>query len=303
MAVDPPRPKAMPLKALRAFEAAARHESFVLAGEELLVTPGAIAQQIKLLEEWAGCRLFERKAQGVRLSDVGRAALPSLTAAFDALGVSAQELRRAGMPGSIRIAALPSVAQLWLSPRLPALRAHFPELLISVTALERPPNLQRESFDLALFFLNEVPEGAECSVLAEDRLFPVCTPELAQKLKQRAEPSHDVLLHDETWREDWPEWLRAARAHSGRHRHTSDGHAGPLFSLYSLAVQAAIDGAGLLIGHQPLVESALARGRLVQAFKFSLPSDKPLCALVSKQGREDEISRQVVQWLKQDAAT
>lgn len=300
MAIDPPRPKAMPLRALRAFEAAARHESFVLAGEELSVTPGAIAQQIKLLEDWAGCRLFERRAQGVRLSDQGRAVLPSLTAAFDALGASAQELRRAGMPGSIRIAALPSVAQLWLSPRLPGLRAAFPELLISVTALEQPPNLQRESFDLALFFVNEVPDGVSCSVLAEDRLFPVCTPEIARKLKRSAGPSHDVLLHDETWREDWSEWLQAARAHSGKHRHSSDGRSGPVFSLYSLAVQAAIDGAGLLIGHEPLVAGTLARGRLVQAFSFSLPSDKPLCALYHPKGAESGLCKQVIERLRTD---
>lgn len=301
VAVDPPRPKAIPLKALRAFEAAARHESFVLAGEELAVTPGAIAQQIKVLEDWAGCRLFERKPQGVRLTDLGRAALPELSSALDDLGGVAQRLRRAGMPGSIRIAALPSVAQLWLSPRLPSLRAAFPDLLISVTALEQPPNLQRESFDIALFFLNSVPDATDCAVLCEDRLFPVCTPELAEKLKRAGTPSHDVLLHDETWREDWPEWLEAARAHSGRHRHASDGRSGPVFSLYSLAVQAAIDGAGLLIGHQPLVEAALARGRLAQAFKFSLPSDKPLCAIYPRDSVESETSRRVVDWLKQQA--
>ncbi len=298
MAVDPPRPKAIPLKALRAFEAAARHESFVLAGEELGVTPGAIAQQIKTLEDWAACRLFERKAQGVRLTELGRAALPDLTSALDDLGGVAQRLRRAGMPGSIRIAALPSVAQLWLSPRLPALRAAFPELLISVTALEQPPNLQRESFDLALFFLNEMPDSVDCTVLCEDRLFPVCTPELAERIKRTGTPSHDVLLHDETWREDWPEWLQAARAHSGRHRHASDGRSGPVFSLYSLAVQAAIDGAGLLMGHQPLIEAAMARGRLVQTFKFSLPSDKPLCAITPRDSVESETSRQLVAWLK-----
>ena len=298
LAIDPPRPKAMPLKALRAFEAAARHESFALAGEELAVTPGAIAQQIKLLEEWAGCKLFERKAQGVNLTDLGRDALPDLSSALDDLGSVAQRLRRAGMPGSIRIAALPSVAQLWLSPRLPALRSAFPDLLVSVTALEQPPNLQRESFDLALFFLNEVPEAVDCTVLCEDRLFPVCTPVLAEKLKRAGTPSHDVLLHDETWRQDWPEWLQAARTHSGRHRHASDGRSGPVFSLYSLAVQAAIDGAGLLIGHQPLVESALARGRLVQAFTFSLPSEKPLCALYPKDSVESSLCAQVVAWLR-----
>jgi LysR family glycine cleavage system transcriptional activator len=298
MAVDPPRPKALPLKALRAFEAAARHESFVLAAEELAVTPGAIAQQIKTLEIWADCRLFERKARGVRLTEAGLAALPELSAAFDALGTAAQKLRHAGLPGAIRIAALPSVAQLWLSPRLPALRTAFPELLISVTALEKPPNLQRESFDLALFFLKDAPKGTHCSLLTEDRLTAVCAPAVAQRLANSDRPSQDALIHDETWREDWANWLQAAREATGRDLHSGNPRRGPVFSLYSLAVQAAIDGAGLLIGHRPLVAQTIERGRLVEVFGFSLPSDAPLCALSPKDSTENETSSQVIEWLK-----
>ena len=186
MSVTPPRPKGPPLNALRAFEAAARLSSFSRAADELCVTPGAVAQQVKALEDWAGARLFNRHAQGVRLTPPGRAVAPSLGKAFDRLADAAHLLRRTTAPDDIRIAALPSVAQLWLSPRLPAIRRSSPGLSISVTAMERPPNLMREPFDLSIFF-DASPAGGqtkatETLVLATDRLFPVCAPEIAARL-------------------------------------------------------------------------------------------------------------------------
>ena len=120
MTVSPPRPKGPPLNALRAFEAAARRGSFSAAADELCVTPGAVAQQVKSLEAWAGARLFLRHAQGVELTALGLDVLPGFVAAFDRLGEAAQALRSQAAPDTIGIAALPSIAQLWLSPRLPA---------------------------------------------------------------------------------------------------------------------------------------------------------------------------------------
>ena len=126
MTLSPPRPPAIPLTALRAFEAAARHESFPRAAEELGVTPGAIAQQIKKLEGWLGVQLFGRHAQGVSLTPEAARALPALTQGFDTLGQAVQGLRQGAATTTVRIAALPAVAQLWLSPRLSALRAQVP---------------------------------------------------------------------------------------------------------------------------------------------------------------------------------
>src|SRR5262245_56225347 len=126
MAVDPPRPRMPPLNALRAFEAAARHESFAKAADELGVTPAAISHQVKALEEWLGAALFVRHAQGLYLTDAGRAAMPAFSAAFEAMGLAVQELRVHAPRPQITIAALPSIAQLWLAPKLPALRRAFP---------------------------------------------------------------------------------------------------------------------------------------------------------------------------------
>ena len=124
MPIEPPRPRLPPLNALRAFEAAARHESFTAAAQELGVTPAAIAQQVKSLEAWMRRPLFVRLSQGLRLTPAARQALPAFMRAFDDLGSATQGLRRAASPEELRIAALPSVAQLWLQPRLRGLRRH-----------------------------------------------------------------------------------------------------------------------------------------------------------------------------------
>lgn len=274
MSVAPPRPKGPPLNALRAFEAAARLGSFVRAADELCVTPGAVAQQVKALEDWAGAPLFERRAHGVRLAPAGRAAAPGLAEAFDRLATAANLLRRMAAPQEIRAAALPSVAQLWLSPRLPTIRRANPGLSISVTAMERPPNLMREPFDIAFFFGAENAAGTQATVLAGDSLFPVCAPEVAVRLKRPEDLAGETLLHDSAWRDDWPDWLAAARVRG------VTATAGPVFSLYSLALDEAIHGAGVLIGHAPLVAPALAAGTLVAPFALNLPAPHPLCAVL-----------------------
>ncbi|WP_292557607.1 LysR family transcriptional regulator, partial [Mesorhizobium sp.] len=114
MAVNPPRPRMPPLNALRSFEAAARYESFAKAADELSVTPAAVSHQVKALEAWLGAPLFVRHAQGLHLTDAGRAALPAFSTAFDAMGLAVQELRIAAPRPQVSIAALPSIAQLWL---------------------------------------------------------------------------------------------------------------------------------------------------------------------------------------------
>ncbi|MEO9461148.1 LysR family transcriptional regulator [Shimia sp.] len=253
MAIAPPRPKGPPLTALRAFEAAARLGGFSRAAEELCVTPGAIAQQVKALEDWCGAALFDRQAQGVDLSRVGAEVLPGLTHAFDALGAAVGDLRQAAAPGRVHIAALPSIAQLWVSPRMPALRAALPGLQLSVTALETPPNLMRDPFDLTVFY------GAGDGVrIAQDEIFPVCAPDVAERLRDIGDLADVPCLSDAVWQEDWARWLSAC----GCDLRVK----GPVYSLYALAVEEAVHGAGVLMGHGALIERHLASGALVAPF-------------------------------------
>lgn len=281
MTLRAPPPRMPSLNALRAFEAAARHESFALAADELSVTAGAVAQQVKSLEAWLDVALFERLTHGVRLTDEARSALPALSDAFDSLGDAVADLRAAVQTPHLRIAALPSIAQLWLQPRLNALNAIYPEHVISVSALEEPPDFRREPFDLALFFASSPQAGAVSHVLTGDALTPVCSPALLVGDDPLAIPediAKHTLLHDAMWNTDWEQWLDAAGV-SGEFN-TS----GPTFSLYSLAVQAAVDGAGLLIGHEALVRDHLADGRLVAPFELKVSAGHDLVLLQRERG-------------------
>lgn len=260
MSVAPPRPKMPPLNALRAFEASARLTSFSAAAEELFVTPAAIAQHVKSLEAWAGEKLFKRNPQGIELTPLGAAVLPEFTIAFDALGTAVQKLRTHAAPLEIRIAALPSVAQLWLSPRLPEIRAAMPDVSISVSALERRPNLRREPFDLAIFYENH-GSSPNAIIVNQDVIFPVASPLVAKRLNGLSDLANEIFLHDSTWKDDWQSWL--TKTAPGHHL----GKSGPEYSLYSLALEECKNGAGVLMGHEDLVRPHIATGELVAPFE------------------------------------
>ena len=258
MPLDPPPPPRAPLTALRAFEAAGRHGSFLRAAAELAVSPGAVAQQIKKLEDWIGSPLFERHAQGVSLTPLARQVLPALTEGFDTLGKAVQILRQAGDKRSVRVAALPAVAQLWLSPRLSALRDALPGMDLSIHALDQRPSLERAEFDLAIYPARLDAASAKSRVLDENRLTPVAAPQIAARFPALPDLKDATLIHDSAWSYDWAAWLDA----HGLRDVPSDR--GPTHSLYSIAVERCVAGDGLLIGHTALIGQHLADGRLVE---------------------------------------
>lgn len=290
MPVKPPRPPLPPLNALRAFEAAARLGSFSRAAEEIGVTQGAIAQQIRHLEAFLGLTLFRRLPQGVALTEAAEEARPRLSAAFDALALTVQELKASHAGRALAIAALPCIAQLWLSPRLPALQQAFPGLAVSISAMEEPPAGRHDSFDLTLFYLTKSPANA--LALSEDSLFPVCAPALARALRTPADLAGQTLLHDAVWRSDWERWLRHAGANG------VDAGRGPSYSLYALALDAALGGAGVLIGRRSLVAPYLANGRLVEPFADELGSGDRLTMLFPPAGKPHPRRAEVVAWLE-----
>ena len=292
MPVSPPRPKGPPLNALRAFEAAARLGGFNNAAEELCVTAGAISQHIKTLEDWAGAKLFERRSQGVVLTDIGAEVVEEFSSAFDALGDAVRLLRNKTTVSTINIAALPCIAQLWLSPRLPAIRSTFPDINISITALENPPNLNREMFDLSLFFEQPSKENKNEMILEEDKILPVCSPEIAKRLKKPSDLAKETCLYDVLWPNDWNNWLKKVAPDITIPKN------GPSYSLFSIAVEETKNGAGVLIGHQSLLETSLKNGDLVAPFKQTVTTEKPLILkFAGAQNTSDDL-KQVIDSLK-----
>jgi LysR family glycine cleavage system transcriptional activator len=278
-----------PLNALKAFEAAARHASFARAAEELGVTPAAVSHQVKALEAWLGAPLFVRRAQGLGLTDLGRATLPALSAAFDALGRAVQELRGASPRAQMDIAALPAIAQLWLAPRLAGARAAFPRLSPSVHAMETPPDLRRELFDLAIFYVRDALPGGRMVRLRDDVIFPVCAPRIAGTLASPADLASVPLLRDTTWTGDWDCWLSAASLAG------LPIDEGPAFSLYSMAVQAALDGTGVLMAHEALIDGHLASGALIAPFPTVARTGQYLAILLPERASAEAMH--LVEWL------
>ena len=267
MPVKPPRPRLPSLNALRAFEAATRCGSFVKAADELGVTPGAVTQQIRQLEAWLGFPLFRRLAQGVAPTEAALEALPKLTRGFDTLAQAVQGLRDSHGGRALTIAALPCIAQLWLSPRLAALRRVWPDLQVSISAMEQPPDPRREPHDLAIFYRDAEAAPDGMMALEADAILPVCSPALAERIGSVADLAGQTLLHDAVWRGDWARWLAFAGGSSG-----VDPTRGPSFSLYSLALDAALSGSGVLMGRASLIGRHLADGRLVAPFAEALPT-------------------------------
>lgn len=286
MSLSPVRPKGPHLNALRAFEAAARLGSFTAAADELSVTPGAVTQHIKTLEAWAETQLFVRNARGVKLTPLAEELLPGFTQAFDQLGFSVHALRNKATPQKIKVAALPAIAQLWLAPRLGQLREVAPEISVSVVAMDTPPNLAREPFDMTLFF-SGLPLGKNEVKVTGDCIFPVCAPSIAARLTRVDDLGAETLLHDGAWHEDWDIWLRAQSGGEKIPR------AGTVHSLFSIALEEARHGGGVLIAHETLVADLLQRGDLVRPFATSVELPRNMVARLTPAFRQSETYEKV----------
>ena len=258
-----------PLNALRAFEAAARHGSFVRAAAELHVTQGAVSRHIKLLEEHLGVTLFRRRPQGIALTEPGQVLLPELTAAFGRIARAARRTRASG--GEIRVIAAFTFASRWLVPRLGRLQARHPGQRVSLDLFwaKTYGAFHEGSFDVGISFHDIAqprPDDLELVELWQEALTPVCAPELLQRgppLQSPADLARHALLHPTTSREDWIKWLRAADLPG------IDAASGQSFSTMEMAVGAAMGGVGVAIADLNLVREELAAGRLVAPFPLT----------------------------------
>ncbi len=258
-----------PLTALRAFEAAARHRNFTRAAAELHVTQAAISHQVKQLEDWLDLKLFERYGHALTLTAEGKAYLPDLSAALDALAASTERLAGNGVAGPLRITALPSFAAKWLMPRLGRFRAVQPKIDLHVSSSLEPYDFSGGEFDLGIRLgLGRWP-GLRADLISRERLSPLCNPTVqngAHPLRAVADLRFHTLLHDQP-RDLWPRWLEMAGAGE------VDANGGPGFSDSSLVLQAAIDGHGVALGRVFLAADDIAAQRLIKPFELDLPND------------------------------
>lgn len=256
------------LNGLRAFEAAARHQSFTRAADELSVTQTAISHQIKRLEEQLGQRLFIRRNRRLLLTEAAQELLPAVRTAFDGLNAAVEQLSRSDRSGSLTVSTVISFTTKWLVPRLAGFQAAYPEIDVRITASADLVDFSRDDVDMAIRYGHGDWPGLRVDRLICEDVFPVCSPALmrgATPLRRPADLAHHTLLHVTSYQEDWQVWLTAAGVDGVDYRR------GLSFDLAFPALQAAIDGVGVALGRSTMVEADIAAGRLVVPFDVALP--------------------------------
>ncbi|MDH5263709.1 MAG: transcriptional regulator GcvA [Betaproteobacteria bacterium] len=274
-----------PLNALRAFEAAARHRSFKRAAEELFVTPAAISQQVKSLEEYLGVDLFRRLTRAIELTPAAEAMLPKLREGFDSFASGLAQARRAEERGRIAVAAPPNFVARWLMPRLRSFTSSYPQYDLRIIGTLRaidnpehdvPADAGRADAEVQLsvrYGMGDYP-GSVVDLLFRPYYVPVCSPKLLGRgpaLRKPADLRNHTLIHDDSSpgdeeRPGWEEWLAIAGVKG------VDASRGPRFSNASLVHEAAMDGVGVALALRPLVDSDIEEGRLVVPIERPVPT-------------------------------
>ena len=264
-----------PLNALRAFEASGRHLSFAKAADELGVTPPAISHQVRQLEDYLGIQLFRRMTRKVALTDAGRAALDPMSEAFDRLAEGVALLKESDDTGVLTVSVAPSYAALWLVPRIEQFSAEYPDIDLRISANMTLSDFTNDGVDVAIRYGRGNYPGLSVVQLSQESIAPMCSPDLLDgphPLDGPEDLAHHTLLHDDSTvplgpSPYWRMWLRLA-GHPN-----IDASRGPRFSFADHALQAAIQGQGVVLGRLSLAGTELAAGRLVRPFGDALPTE------------------------------
>ncbi|HEX7799575.1 MAG TPA: LysR family transcriptional regulator [Asticcacaulis sp.] len=255
----------LPLNALRAFEAAARHQSFTRAAIELCVTQAAVSHQVKLLEARLRVSLFRRLPRGLMLTAEGEALLPTLRDSFDRMADLLDRFESGFVREVLSVGAVGTFAVGWLVPRLPLLRARHPHIELRLSTNNNRVDLAAEGLDYAIRFGNGAWHDTRAERLFEAPLSVLCTPQIAATLKA----PQDVLGHTllRSYRGDeWPGWLAAAGLPEDALPPRVMARAMMCDSSLAM-VEAAVQGAGIALAPPLMFERLLAAGEIAQPFE------------------------------------
>lgn len=258
-------------QALICFEAAARHESYTRAAQELALTQSAVSRQITALEGFLGMALFRRTRHGVALTPAGADYARQIARQLDTMERDTLDaMARQGLGGSLQLAAVPTFATRWLIPRLPDFAARHPDITVHIETRTRPFLFNETPFDAALYTGTPAQTanwaGTRSTALFNEDVLPVCSPALIAPRGQvsPAAVARLPLLQQSTRPEGWRQWFDAQQVDAPR------AHSGPRYELFSMLATAAAHGLGVALMPRMLIEAELARGELVVA------CDRPL---------------------------
>lgn len=286
-----------PLNALRYFEAVARLGSFAAAANELHVTHWAVGKQIRMLEDWFGVPLFERRARGVVPTDEGTTLLGDVNGAFARLGSSVGRLRRESITrrikGVVRVNALASFALCWLIPRLADFQALYPDVDVRLSTTSRRLRYVSDAFDIGVRSGPEDAAGLKSSILMPDLRLPACSPKALVRcpLGTVADLRSHTWLHSTSTRTAWSEWLREAgepAMQGARHLH---------FDHVFLQLAAATEGLGVTLASLPLIEREIAAGRLVCPLPGPVWRGPDYTMVVNADRADDEAVKAFRKWM------
>ena len=296
-----------PLNALRAFEAAARHLSLSKAALELNVTPGALSHQIRGLEDHLGVKLFDRGVRSIALTAAGKALHPGLQAGFLQIRDALASLKTLGDPRVLVISTPPGLTSKWLAPRLYRFSIAYPEIDVRVSSSINNANFSTDGVDAAI---RNLPvdaahdEALEVEKLVDLSLVPVCSPALVEKYGPFMSPDmfkgvpliHDDSLSSRAVMPSWADWFAAAGVRD------ANVSRGLRFNSSDHALDATVEGAGVLLAHDMLAYDDLRTGRLVAPFDLTLPSGRCYAFVCPKRRQESANVRAFRAWLTEEAA-
>jgi len=220
-------------------------------------------------KNYIGLSLFNRGHQRLSLTSAGKAYLPKLTKSFDLIGIGYKEIITDKSSNRLNIKAPSSFSVQWLLPRIASYQQQHPDIDVHLSAQDNDIDFFPEAFDIQIQYLLEPCLNNDSTLLFEEEIFPVCSPELltgSSPLLEPADLANHRLLHINFYPEDWAMWL----AHAGVDNVNFErGHR---FDQSMLTLKAAIHGSGIALGRSPIVNQKLANGSLVEPFNLRLPS-------------------------------
>lgn len=259
------------LNALRAFEASARHQSFSAAAAELNVTPAAVGQLVRTLEDWLGAPLFHRAAGGrVRLipTEAAERALPEIRAGFDRLTLGLERLKDGALSGVLTVTVSPAFAAKWLLPRIDRFQATCPDTDVRLDTNLKAVDFVSQRIDIGVRYGLGSWAGLTADKLMDEEVYPVCSPEMLRRtghLTSPADLEHETLIHDLSMDghagfPTWASWLRKAGVTN------VTGSRGMKINNSAAVLQAAVEGHGIALARSVMARDDLASGRLVRLF-------------------------------------
>lgn len=250
-----------PVANLLAFEAVARRRSFAFAAAELHLTASAISHQVARLEADLGVRLFERSAHGVRLSDAGERYLERVSGALSAISAATEDLRE-GVSNSLYVHSAPSIASLWLMPRLRRFAQAYPDIALNLSAAHTPSDFALGQADVDIRY--GVPQWGDLVVepLFEERIVPLASPAFIRehRLKRIDQLFEVPLIQSNVSVVQWSDWLRAFSERRAPERFALR------FDRAQMSLDAAMQGLGVALESAVNAGPHLSTGKLKPVF-------------------------------------